>query len=101
MEKEFNCLECPFQGSEETQLSKHIQITHRIQCRNCENFFKTKPELMVHRKKEHYNLVALCNKGLECKFSEKCWWKHETNKEGQKIECYFCNEAFSTKGQAF
>ena len=99
IEGEFNCHECPFQGSEEIQLSKHIQIKHRMQCRNCGIFFKTKPELMVHRKKEHYNLIALCNKGSDCKFSEKCWWKHEACNESQIIECYFCDEAFPTKGE--
>ena len=99
IEKEYDCLECDFQGSEEIQLNKHIKIKHRMQCRNCENLFKTKPELMVHRKMEHYNLVAMCNKGSECKFSEKCWWKHGTNNENQMIECYFCDETFPTKGE--
>ena len=99
MEKEFNCIECPFQGSEELDLSKHIQIKHRMQCRSCGNFFKTKPDLMMHRKKEHYNIVAPCKQGSECKFLERCWWKHGTNNESQMIECYFCDEEFPTKGE--
>ena len=41
-EEEFNCLECPFQGSEEIQLSKHVQLKHRIHCKNCEKKFQNK-----------------------------------------------------------
>ena len=98
IEEEFNCLECPFQGTELSQLNKHIQIKHRLQCRNCEETFKTKPDLMMHRKKEHYSAVALCKNGTECTFSEKCWWKHKKD-NGNKIECFFCEESFATKGE--
>ena len=98
-EEEFNCLECPFQGSEEIQLSKHVQLKHRIQCRNCEKSFNTKPSFMEHRKTEHYSLVAHCRKGLECTFFEKCWWKHGANGESFVIECYFCDISFPTRGE--
>ena len=97
VEEEFNCTGCDFQGSEQNQLNKHIQLKHRITCRTCGELFKTKPDFMVHRKTEHYNTIAPCNKGIECKFSEKCWWKHEANNEKSKIECYFCDETFGTK----
>ena len=99
IEEEFNCTECPFQGSEQNQLSKHVKLKHRIECRNCSNSFKTKPELMVHRKIEHYNTIAMCNKGAECKFFERCWWKHEANDSKHLIECYFCDETFATKNE--
>ena len=98
MEEEFNCLEWDYQGTEESQLNKHIKIKHRLQCRNCENLFKTKPDLMMHRKKEHYSAVALCRNGTECKFSDKCWWKHQKD-NGNMIECYHCEETFATKGE--
>ena len=97
-EEEFNCLECDYQGTEQSQLNKHIQFKHRIQCRICENFFKNKPEFMVHRKSEHYQTVATCNKGANCEFLERCWWKHKKI-NAKDIECYFCEETFETKNQ--
>ena len=97
-EEEFNCEECPYQGTELNQLNKHIQLKHRIQCRNCENNFKTKPELMVHRKSEHYNTVAYCRKGSSCEFSERCWWKHK-KEDNDMIECYYCETSFVTKSE--
>ena len=98
IDREYNCFECGFQGSEQSQLDKHVLLTHRLQCRNCESVFKSKPELMVHRKKEHYSIVALCMKGEECRFSDRCWWKHKTEQENL-IECFFCDENFATKGE--
>ena len=97
--EEFNCLECHFQGSEEIQLSKHVELKHRVQCRNCEKSFKTKPHFMEHRKTEHYSLVAHCRKGLECTYLEKGWWKHGRNGESFVIECYFCDQSFPTRGE--
>ena len=96
VEKEFNCMECDFQGTEQNQLNKHILIRHRMQCRNCESIFKTKPELMEHRKEEHYATIALCRKGIDCQFSEKCWWKHIKDHESM-IECFYCELTFATK----
>ena len=98
IEEEFNCQECPFQGTQQSQLNQHIQLKHRIKCRNCENFFKHKPELMVHRKKEHYETVASCKKGVNCEFTDRCWWKHK-KMDSKDIECYFCEESFETKDQ--
>ena len=96
IDKEYNCLECGFQGTEQSELNRHILLKHRIQCKNCEKVFETKPELMVHRKEEHYSLVALCRKGEECHFLDRCWWKHETE-EGKSIQCFFCESNFPTK----
>ena len=98
IDREFNCLECGFQGTEQSQLDKHILLKHRIQCRNCEKVFKTKPDFMVHRKTEHYRLVALCRKGDDCQFKNRCWWKHEAE-EGNSIQCFFCETEFATKGE--
>ena len=41
----------------------------------------------------------MCNKGSECKFSEKCWWKHEAMEETSSIECFFCDKTFRTKNE--
>ena len=98
IEEEFNCLECAFQGTEQSQLYKHIQLKHRINCRNCEKTFKTRSEFMVHRKIEHYSSVALCRNGIECKFSDRCWWKHKKD-HGNMIDCFLCEQSFQTKGE--
>ena len=98
VEEEFNCIECDFQGTQQSQLSKHILIRHRIKCRNCESIFKNKPEFMVHRKKEHYNAVAVCLKGANCVFLDRCWWKHK-KENANEIECYYCEETFATKAE--
>ena len=97
IEGEFNCVECDYQATLEDQLNKHILLKHRLQCRNCEKIFETKPKLLIHRKQEHYDLVAVCKKGKDCNFLEKCWWKHNETYEN-KIECYFCELSFDTKG---
>ena len=96
IDKEYNCLECGFQGTEQSELNRHILLKHRIQCKNCEKVFETKPELMVHRKEEHYSLVALCRKGEECHFLDRCWWKHKAE-DGKSIQCFFCESNFPTK----
>ena len=98
IEGEFNCFQCDFQGTQQSQLSKHIQLKHSIQCRNCDKFFRSKPELMVHRKTEHYGTVAPCKKGSSCEFTERCWWKHK-KMVSKDIECYFCEDSFETKAQ--
>ena len=95
---EFNCMECPYQGTQESELNKHVELKHRIKCRNCEKMFETKKGLMVHRKQEHYSTVAECRKGKECDFADRCWWKHSEVNENM-IECYFCDLTFGTKGE--
>lgn len=65
-DQEYNCEECAFQGTSETVLNKHIQLKHRLQngikCRNCSKTFQNKPDLMIHRKNEHYDSIAPCRK---------------------------------------
>ena len=43
---------------------------------------------MYHRKEDHLNIVKVCrNKGGECKFNERCWYKHtEMEIENQNVE---------------
>ena len=103
IEKQYNCMECDFQGSQKNELNKHTQVKHTVEqgikCRNCGRNFKTKPDLMVHRKMDHLHTVAPCRKNRDCVFSaDDCWWKHSTVKENIiKIECYFCENTFETK----
>ena len=104
---QFNCEECFFQGTQETELHNHIKIKHTlnanidgfIKCRNCGMQFKTKRDLMNHRKKEHSSSVAPCRNYINktCSFSaELCWWNHAENKN-DNIECFVCGITFEHK----
>ena len=101
VEEEYNCSECPFQGTTKNELEKHIKIKHRITCRICEESFKSKPEMMVHRKLSHPSLVATCKNYASnaCPFSDlKCWWNHNSNQAyPQEIKCFACDEKFENK----
>ena len=112
-ENEYNCDQCPFQGTSELQLNKHINLKHVaenhsmrevIKCRNCNEQFSEKWNLMVHRKQKHVESVANCRKKQDgnCPFSdEKCWWNHknrQANKHNiEQIKCYFCDKIFENK----
>ena len=50
-----------------------------VDCFVCNETFKSKTELMIHRKKEHFNIVRQCLQFSEnnCRYQEKsCWYKH-------------------------
>ena len=50
-----------------------------IKCFVCETVFNTKEELMLHRKKDHAEMVKKCTKYETniCKFrNEACWFVH-------------------------
>ena len=78
-DREFNCIDCPFQGTREDELKNHISIKHTIKCRICDVTFNDKRNLMRHRKKEHSSRVAPCKNFLEgnCSYTaESCYWIH-------------------------
>ena len=107
---EFNCRECSFQGTSKEELSKHINIKHRVEgsmnCRICGESFTVKANLMNHRKNKHLKTVAYCRNNLQgtCSFTnKKCWWNHADpdivmDVEGDVIECFICNVTFKSKG---
>ena len=48
--------------------------------------FKTKADIMIHRKKEHQETVKPCSQFQSgtCRFkSDSCWFDHEINKTNQ------------------
>ena len=110
-EKEYNCDHCAFQGTSEFELNKHINLKHigknqpmrqTIKCRNCDEQFSEKWNLMLHRKQKHIESVAFCRKKRDgmCPFSnEKCWWSHKKRQAHniEQIECYFCDEILKDK----
>ena len=108
LEEEFNCAECFFQGTNKVELERHFDLKHTrrenieenaITCKNCGDKFKTRMNLMYHRKSKHLNTVAYCRNKREgkCDFSDdKCWWNHQERCENT-IECFICNQTFETK----
>ena len=54
----------------------HLQ---KYTCNLCDKVFKSKPEFMTHRKKNHNNVVKRClnDRNATCSFSyETCWYNH-------------------------
>ena len=83
--EEYNCMDCPFQGTSSGELRNHINLKHvanvnkkmdgNIECRNCGERFNDKRNLMNHRKEKHSETVAVCRNNIEnkCNFSaEMC-----------------------------
>ena len=73
-----------------------------IKCRNCDEQFSEKWNLMNHRKLKHPETVANCRKKQDgnCPFSdEKCWWNHQERQtlNTEQVECYICNKIFKDK----
>lgn len=65
-----------------THSEKRVLDENNIACIICGKSFKSKTELMIHRKKEHINTVRECDKFKEgrCGFTENfCWFKHSRN----------------------
>ena len=54
-------------------------ISSEMSCFNCSQTFKTRGELMLHRKKEHVEKVKICWNFVssKCQFAEDlCWFRH-------------------------
>ena len=110
-DEEYNCEGCDFQGTSMLQLNKHMNLKHTdknqpmrevIKCRNCDEQFSHKWNLMNHRKQKHIETVGHCKKKQDgnCPFSDdKCWWKHQEKQKlsTEHIECYICNKIFQDK----
>ena len=67
-DEEFNCVECDITKA---KLERHIYLKHtikgkvvdsEIQCKYSGKQFEERSDLMYHRKSEHLQLVAYCNK---------------------------------------
>ena len=108
-EKEYNCINCDFQGTSSLLLKKHIELKHspglpkdeNIKCRICGENFKVKWKLMIHRKEKHITSVAGCRNNLigRCIFTDSmCWWNHGAkHSSSDVIECFVCNVTFANK----
>ena len=62
--------------------------------------FRTKPELMNHRKRNHAEKVNACKyyvKGT-CHFEDRCWFKHERDERNSvNPKCDYCGKIFTIK----
>ena len=68
-----------------------------IDCFICNQTFKTRNELMIHRKSTHIRVVKKCEKFNQnsCSFSnDSCWFLHEFETKGEENE-----ESISTTEQ--
>ena len=68
-------------NSHKENQARNITQLSEFKCKYCESIFKSKNDLMKHRKKEHLSKTALCryNSKNECKHGDLCWFNHETN----------------------
>jgi hypothetical protein len=97
--KNWDCDQCDYQGSSESTLRNHMQKKHEYECFACLEGFNSFSELMVHRKATHK--VKVCRFRTNCKFGDRCYYKHpdakETQQEEEDWECKDCGNGFKTK----
>ena len=101
------CDECDYPAQDICDLGAHIYEVHgsegyeeAIACNYCQEKFKTKDSLMVHRKKAHINKVSICSNFVNgtCYFTkDECWYIH--TKPIVMLRCTFCEEEFATKSE--
>ena len=80
----FSSVKCWWRHTDETDIQKHEgnHTAEIIRCYFCQKPFENKRTMMIHRKKEHRNLVKKCDQFPEskCRFSdEDCWFIHVMN----------------------
>ena len=46
-------------------------------CHSCNEEFRTKNSVMMHRKRIHPEMCKPCEKGGECSRNEECWYTHD------------------------
>jgi hypothetical protein len=77
------CIECEYPAEDLFDLGEHMYEVHAelnddytIACHHCGNYFKSKGDLMIHRKKAYEERVGPCTFFMEgkCTFGEECWY---------------------------
>ena len=73
--------------------------SEKYTCHSCKEEFRTKNNLMMHKKKSHPENCMLCEHFVsgECTRDKDCWYLHEQSDSLQTHECYICKDAFRTK----
>ena len=97
-----------YKANNVNDLRAHTQKEHtmkdQFRCRICGEAFRTKGNLMEHRKREHLKTVAFCKNKGDCLFSDtKCWWNHDEQQDSKSrdeaFKCYICGDTFRLKGE--
>ena len=66
---------------------KEEKADEKIKCFMCNKVFRAIPELMIHKKNNHVNIVKKCEGFLQnrCRFkSTSCWYIHEDEVDDQQ-----------------
>ena len=84
---------------ETTQNSTIAQKLKEYNCGFCGKIFNSKKEFMIHRKREHGNIVSECfeNENGWCRFGDKnCWFIHDDEKKIAKSKSESANSGIET-----
>ena len=85
----FNAERCWYSHDTGSQETRNNEQQLGLSCRECEQTFPNRSELMFHKKKEHFEKVEKCWKFLQGKCVENanlCWFKHEEKKKDYQTE---------------
>ena len=104
------CNECEYPAEDIYDLGEHMYeihtmenegITEQIACYYCDHKFKTKHDLMKHRKEAHEEKCSPCSFFLEgkCVHGNQCWYSHEndTSKSVPEYRCRICETVFKIR----
>ena len=108
------CEECEFPADNVNDLVYHMYEFHplegfhseesfeeKFQCNYCGEKFKTKGDLMMHRKDVHTDRVNLCRYFAEghCNFgTDTCWYSHsKTKPKITTFKCSLCEKEFKNR----
>ena len=117
--KQFNCMECDHQTTNEHMLTKHMKLAHNthkpmveFKCHSCAQEFWGMWNLRNHRQDAHGKSKVKCRYKADnsCKYGandgEQCWYDHSEGTSIQnrkektdKNKCKACEEMFSSKSQ--
>ena len=67
--------ECWNRHTQNNVVPKQDHEPGSIKCFICKKMFKTKPQMMLHRKEDHPDRVRQCKNQPQCGFT-KCWYMH-------------------------
>ena len=109
---QYNCDDCPYQGTTSLELRKHVRSTfhtpstYKVICYTCKNEFESYRDLMDHRKAVHpsQKVCRYFQKGTCYWKEEKCWYKHllETSPQLEELfpySCQECDTVFKTQSE--
>ena len=102
-EKEYNCMECCFQGTEKSELSRHFYLKHikvSVSCKYCGEGFPSNSQLNDHIQSVHTKHTAIKSRPREEIFATRRYQNNHVNskhRDTASINCRLCCEEFSTK----